>query len=367
MTGKRMMSALTAALLALTLTACGPKEPEPVPTEPMPTEPAVEVIAPAEPEPTEPEPEIFVNPLTGEECAEELTRQRPIAVMLNNHKKAQPQAGNAAADVIYEIPAEGGITRMMALYQSVEGVGEIGTVRSARDYYTSLALGHDAIYLHAGGSDGAYIFIKENKMTAMDCVNGPYEGTLFWRDKARWNKAGSMEHSVMTSGETILELFPTYENLRTEVREDHAVNWNFTTEAPDAANEQAGKLTVPFSKYKTGVFVYDAESGRYLVEQYGGEYVDANTGEQVEVDNVLVLYTEADVIKGDAAGRLKVRTTGEGEGILLRGGTVEPIVWKRADQNSTLEFYRVDGTPALLSVGKTYINILDHEDVAYWE
>jgi len=171
----------------------------------------------------------------------------------------------------------------------------------------------------------------------------------------------------MTSGETILELFPTYENLRTEVREDHAVNWSFTTEAPDAGNEQAVKLTIPFSKYKTGVFVYDSQTGLYMVEQYGGAYTDANTDEQVGVDNVLVLYTEAEVIKGDAAGRLKVRTTGEGEGILLRGGTVEPIVWKRADKNATLEFYRADGSEAQLSVGKTYINILDHEDQAYWE
>jgi glycerophosphoryl diester phosphodiesterase len=55
-------------MMALTLTACGPKEPEPVPTQPAPTEPAVEVIAPTEPAPTEPEPVVIVNPLTGSEC-----------------------------------------------------------------------------------------------------------------------------------------------------------------------------------------------------------------------------------------------------------------------------------------------------------
>ena len=44
----------------------------------------------------------------------EYERNRPVAVMLNNLKKAQPQLGNAQADIIYEVPAEGGITRMLA-------------------------------------------------------------------------------------------------------------------------------------------------------------------------------------------------------------------------------------------------------------
>lgn len=52
--------------------------------------------------------------------------------MLNNLKEALPQLGQSQADIIYECLAEGGITRMMGVYQSVEGVGMIGSVRSAR-------------------------------------------------------------------------------------------------------------------------------------------------------------------------------------------------------------------------------------------
>ena len=96
---------------------------------------------------------------------------------------------------------------MMAVFQSVEGVGELGSVRSARDYYVSLARGHDAVFLHAGGSHQAYSAIKNMGVTALDCVNGPYEGTLFWRDKTRKKQMG-LEHSVLTSGQTIQELLP---------------------------------------------------------------------------------------------------------------------------------------------------------------
>lgn len=118
---------------------------------------------------------------------------------------------------------------MMAVFQDVAGAGEIGTVRSARDYYASLAYGHDAVYLHAGGSPQAYEFIKSRGVTALDCVNGPYEGTLFWRDQERRRSAG-LEHSVLTSSETIQELLPTYQRVRLDHEEGFQVGWTFQEE-----------------------------------------------------------------------------------------------------------------------------------------
>lgn len=142
----------TALLLALLcLTGCGKKgepaskieEPEPIPVE----EPA------PEPEPIpEPAGPAGINPLTGLPMEPEYEQNRPVAVMLNNLKKAQPQLGVSMADIIYEVPAEGGITRMLGVYQTLDGVGNLGSIRSARPYYIELAMGHDALYVHAGGS-----------------------------------------------------------------------------------------------------------------------------------------------------------------------------------------------------------------------
>ena len=266
--------------------------------------------------------------------------------------------------VFYEILAEGGITRMMAVFQDVAGAGEIGTVRSARDYYASLAYGHDAVYLHAGGSPQAYEFIKSRGVTALDCVNGPYEGTLFWRDQERRRSAG-LEHSVLTSSETIQELLPTYQRVRLDHEEGFQVGWTFQ-EGPEAGGEAAEILTVPFSTYKTGVFEYDPDSGLYLVEEYGEPYVDGNTGEQVAVKNVLVLYTDVSQLSGDSAGRLKVRTTGSGGGLLVRDGLAWPITWEREGESDRLSFYREDGQPAALGVGHSYINIVKTGTEVTW-
>ena len=301
----------------------------------------------------------YTNPLTGEGCETDIGKNRPIAVMINNHKKAQPQAGISQADIIYELVAEGGITRMMGVFQSIEGVGEIGTVRSARDYYVSLAYGHDAIFLHAGGSPMAYEVIKSWGINALDCVNGPYEGTLFWRDKERRANSG-LEHSVLTSGETIQKLFPTYKKLTLTHKDGYSEPLVFLDKGETASGTKAETIRVKFSGYKTGVFRYDAQTGLYNIEQFDKPYTDANTGEQVAVKNVLVLFTEVEAIKGDDKGRQTIRVTGSGNGQFFCDGVGQAIIWSKSANNAPLTYTTPDGKPLELGVGHTYINIVDN-------
>ena len=88
------------------------------------------------------------SPLTGEWIDAELAGKRPVAVMISNIKDALPQYGTKAADVIYECPVEGGITRMMAIYQDYSGLERIGSVRSCRLYFPKIANEFEAIYVH---------------------------------------------------------------------------------------------------------------------------------------------------------------------------------------------------------------------------
>ena len=67
---------------------------------------------------------------------------------------AWPHAGLQDAYITYEILAEGGITRLMALFKDKD-TAKIGSVRSARPYYLDYALENDAIYVHYGWSDQA--------------------------------------------------------------------------------------------------------------------------------------------------------------------------------------------------------------------
>ena len=64
---------------------------------------------------------------------------RPIAVMIDNHSDAWPQAGLQDAYMVYEIIVEGGETRLMALFKGAD-VDKIGPVRSARHYFIDYAM-----------------------------------------------------------------------------------------------------------------------------------------------------------------------------------------------------------------------------------
>lgn len=364
---RRIISLLT--VFVLLLSACGnssgdnqnPQEteqntPKPTPTAVQP-EPTPEVVPTQEPE-VEPEPdeqETFCNPLTGLPMEEEFVNDRPIAVMINNLKAALPQQGVSQADIIYEVLAEGGITRMLGVYQSVEGVGKIGSVRSARTYYLELALGHDAVFLHAGGSPDALNKIKEWNATSLDCVKGSYEGSLFWRDSGRLAMM-SREHTVVTSGEKILELFPGY-SFRKEHTEEYKYDVLFAENGAPANGTDAVVISVPFSDYKTGVFTYDKTIGKYLIEEFGSPYVDGNTGKQVAVTNVLVLKTDCSTIPGDSAGRISVDLS-QGEGWFACGGKIIPIHWSKAGINEPLVYTTQDGQPLTLGAGTSYVNII---------
>ena len=220
----------------------------------------------------------------------------------------------------------------------------------------------------AGGSEDAYAKIRSWGVDALDCVRGPYEGksagsNLFWRDAGR-RKNNGLEHSVVTTGEAIQTYLPA--SIRRDHEEGYSYPQNFAEDGAPAGGEAAGTVTVPFSSYKTGVFTYDVDSGRYLVEEYGKAYVDGDTGEQVGVTNVLVLRTACKAT-GDSLGHITVDLTGGGDGWFACGGRLIPICWSKADRNSPLVYTTADGQPLVLGQGSTYVNIIPRENEITWE
>ena len=124
--------------------------------------------------------------------------ERPIAVMIDNHKGAWPQAGLNEAYSVYEIIVEGGETRLMALFKGVD-LDEIGPVRSSRHYFLDYALENDAIYAHYGWSPKAKTDISK---LDVDNINGITESSSsFWRTKSK-----AAPHNVFTSTKKIKEI-----------------------------------------------------------------------------------------------------------------------------------------------------------------
>lgn len=359
---KKLLIIFLALWIALSATACGAEKPQEEPNTKLPENPPPAEEPIEQPEPT-PEPEPYVpagtNPLTGEPMEPEYENDRPVAVMLNNLKAAQPQLGVSLADIIYEIPAEGGITRMLGVYQTLEGVGNLGSIRSTRSYYLEAALGHDALLVHAGGSPQAYQDIANWDIDNMDGVQGGSDAKIFWRDAER-KKTKGYEHSLLTSGQNVLE-YLAGGRYRTQHQAGYAYTQTFAEDGTPVNGTSAEHIKLYYSNYKTGLFDYDAGTKHYLVSQYGGPYIDGVTGEQVEVTNVLVLDTAISVIAGDTAGRLNVKMTGSGSGTYFCGGKSVPICWSKKDRNSPFTYTLEDDTPLILGQGKSYVCIIDSD------
>ena len=202
------------------------------------------------------------QPLDGGAYGAEKETLRPIAVMFNNLKGAQPQVGiSAGGHDCYEMEAEGGITRMLGLFQSLDGMDTLGSIRSTRAYYLELALGHDALLVHAGGSPEAYRDIPVWKVDNMDGVNGGYDAQIFWRDKER-RKTMGYEHTLVTSGEKIQAYVDGH--FRAAHPEGYAHPLVFAADGTPKDGVAAEHLTLRFSPYKTGTFDYDAEKKAYI-------------------------------------------------------------------------------------------------------
>lgn len=333
------------------------EETDPVTDEPEETDPVEDEPEEDEPEDEpEDETEVYtgpVNPLTGLPVSEDISRNRPYAVMMNNIKTAVPQEGIASADIIYETLAEGGITRMVAVFQDISVVDKLGSIRSARPYFIDLAQAHDAIYIHAGGSSDAYTQLKARNITNIDGVNG--SGETFYRDSWRKSNMG-LEHSLMLDT-TLLPAYVEKNSLRTTHSDGYECNMVFSDEAM-TDGESGENVVVTFSSSKTTSMAYDAENGLYTLSQYGTTMTDSSDGSAVRVKNVIVLYASISKIPKDDAGRLQMTLTGTGNGYFIRDGKYIEITWSKDSYDSQFKYTAKDGSQVEFGRGSTYIAII---------
>ena len=137
------------------------------------------------------------NLLTGlADLSETAIGKRPVAVMVNNHEAARPQYGIAQADILYEIPVEGDITRLMALYADYTKVPQICPIRSCRYYFPALSQGYDAFYVNWGIDDGIADYLEALQLDQYDGIYNA--GGLFGRDENRLAAGYSLEHTGYT-------------------------------------------------------------------------------------------------------------------------------------------------------------------------
>ena len=311
--------------------------------------PATQETAAPSAEPT-PAAEPVPNPLTGVADAD-YTNRRPVAVTLRTLEGAAPQWGLSSADVLVEGVSEGTTASLMALYSSVDNISKAGPVGPGRDLLLQMALPLNALPVHI--DKNIYASNLLNALTYQD-LDGYHIGkAAFAFDQDRQNAGYREENCWYTTGELIKNGLNTY---GTSLEGANTPLFVFGERpAVEESARNATALTIAFSPDDSEQLNYAADTGLYVkTNADGSPTVDADNGQQVAFSNVLVLYASSG-IKDDGYTR-DYDLTG-GTGLYLTGGAWEQIQWTKEDATGPLQLTAADGSPLVVSPGKSFIAI----------
>lgn len=306
-------------------------------------------------------PEGNLNLLTGlYDLTDEAVGKRPVAIMINNIKDSLPQYGIAGADILFEIPVESGITRMMALWGDYTQIPDVCSVRSCRYYYPVFAAGFDAVYIHVGASTSGTQMLEQ---LGIDHFNGiSYGDYIFERDPERLEHY-ALEHTMYVKGQNIPSAMEA-EGMRTDLEEEYqspVFQFNLPGQLTSNPDESCEKLTIHFSEEYFSTFTYNTGDGLYYKEHSGQPHMVQDTGTQLAFTNVFVLETDI----GSKDGYLKEVDCTGGTGYYISNGTMQEIRWQKKDAFDRIRLMDTDGNELQVNAGKSFIGVTQYDTVDF--
>ncbi len=263
----------------------------------------------------------------------------PAIIQIPNDEGAWDQNGLQAADIVWEYLAEGGITRLTAMYDNAPDL--IGPMRSAR--FISLKLGRH------------------------------YRGLLFQSGESQATAARAAQDPTPQFFDTIGYQFraapPRYapDNLMIKGPVVKAAQDNYFSSIPSFTIPKSRPVLQGTSTAATvnvdehySVYKYDPGTGTYLKSEQGHPYVDAGLGQPLRIEMLITLHTKEtllDVGDGhgahihdydlDSSGRIEVFYKGMG----YTGN------WASTDSHGPLTFTLDNGQALTLPPGLVWIDV----------
>ncbi len=299
-----------------------------------------------------------VNPLTGLKVDDPATLERcPLAIKVSNAPTAvRPQAGLNQADLVFEHYAEGGVTRLTAVFLGQEP-SMVGSVRSGRLIDLEIPAMFQAIFAYSGSSAGVGETYKKSDLWP-DQIASPWSASsAFYRrdlDKA-------YEHTLFVNPS---ELWAEAERRDISGRKD-LDGWIFD-ESPPPGGQPVTDFQI---LYQAGIsqveWVYDEASGRYRRWQGGAQHTDELSGAQLTAANVIVVaanHVETDILEDTWGGghySIEVQVWGEGPVSIFRDGQRYDGIWRRPERHKPLTFWTQDGQEQIpLKPGNSWLQMV---------
>jgi len=284
-------------------------------------------------------------PLTGVPASDGTVPQRPaLAIKVDNYPAARPQSGLDHADIVFEEPVEGGVTRYVAVYQCSEAP-LVGPIRSARLVDVGiLDQLSKPLFIHMGGIDPVLQALHDAAIVDEDLFS---YGNIV---EHRFGRVAPYSTYVSTADAWGLD--PS---------DAHPPEPLFTYSTEPPSGSRIVNIGIPFSSYSPDDWHYDPATGQYLL-YFGSRPAMLMDGKQISTTNVVVEKVQIHLgpwLENDLGGyEVEATLTGSGPLQVFRNGVEIAGSWERATLMNRTRLVSSSGVSIPLAPGRTWVELV---------
>jgi hypothetical protein len=271
-----------------------------------------------------------------------------LAVKVDNLPAARPQYGLDAADVVYEEPVEGGLTRFIVIYQC-RNEARIEPVRSGRiiDPEIVRQFGAHPLFGYAGGIQPAVTAIRSSSLIDVGFERVP---SAYVRDPSR-----VAPHNLTTSTAALYAAGARF----------HAPS---SPPSPVFTYGSRPSGATPAASVQIG-FAYSSVTWTWTpsVSAWARSYSDTGAatlgnGGRITATNVIVMkvvvYPSPYVEDPTGAHENLITLTGSGPAQIFRNGAVITGTWNRPSLTDNTRYLDTAGHVVKLNPGTTWVELV---------
>ena len=295
-----------------------------------------------------------IAPLTGSITTDlSLAQRRPLAVKIGNgDPKDRPQAGLAAADIVYEVLVEAGFTRLLAVFHS-EIPTRIGPVRSARSSDFEILEDLSTPYFATSGANST---VQREMREAARAVTLIDVGAMRMSAPYSRDRSRPAPHNLYFSYESLGGGDP--ESLPGgPLDAPPEVLFEYGSPNPPGLPGAAG-VTVAYTTLYGGEVshVWDDHLGGWVRIQDGTLHTTETAFGLGEIApaNVVVVSMPYGTSAADRRSP-QALSYGSGDALVLTSGSVHEAFWERTEDRIGFRFRDTAGNPLSLSSGSTWL------------
>ena len=288
-------------------------------------------------------------PLTGAPAPGGTSPARPaLAVKIGNYPDDRPSAGLNQADIVFEEPVEGAITRLVAVFQC-QGAQLVGDLRSARQPDAGiLSQFSDPLFVHAGGIQPVLSLLAGSPLIDKNLYSGD-NGSAIIQEPGRF-----APYSTFVNTTTLWALDPS------DVTPPAPI-FTYSATLPKGVTPGSGtSVYIPFSSYADVTWTWDATTGMYL-RSYSGtpdKLIDGTRPAAADVVIMTVPTATGPWVENSEGGHeVFVTQTGSGPVVVMRNGVAITGTWTRTSLDRPATFTATNGAPITLQPGNAWVEL----------